>query len=198
MDDYVRRLVEALEELVSNLDEKLQELDQKKELFEKVSRFVAYINGDVHLVGRYPDQELVDDYLKKMNYNQEDYKACCYLLKNDDDNVKNLPQYNTAVGYMMDIIEFYKNLKVNLIENIQILGEECQKKRIEKKYYDMFYQDKLYVLDIREYEQFLDEHTTDISDKVNLLLFAIKKNVEKYQKEWEGLVNERRVIENIR
>ena len=183
MDDYVKRLVKALEELISNLDEKLQELDQKKELFEKVSRFVAYIDGDVHLVGRYPDQELVDDYLEKMNYQQEDYKACCYLLKNDNDNVKNLPQYNMAVGYVMDIIEFYKKLKVDLIENIQILGEECQKKKIEKKYYDMFYQDKLFVSDISEYEQFLDEHTPNIRDKVNLLLFAIKKNVEKYQEE---------------
>lgn len=187
MNDYVRRLVIMLESLIYNLEEKMRELDYKKEILEKVSRFVAYTNGDVHLVGIYADQELIMDNLANIDSDKEEYRACCYLLENDDENIQGLPQYKKAKTYINDLIEYFKKMKATLMEEIQNLEKECEKKRIENKYYEMFSKDNVYIIDIEEFENFLDEHDINIKDKAKLLLYVIKKNVEKYQEELKGI-----------
>ncbi len=187
MSDYIRRLLVLLESLIYNLDEKIRELDYKKEILEKVSRFVAYTNGDVHLVGIYADQEVIIDNLENIGSNKDEYKACCYLLKNDDGNIRGLPQYEQATAYINNLINYFKKSKADLMNEIQNLEIECKRKKIEKKYYDMLSNNNLYVTDIEEFEKFLDEHEISKDDKIQLILFAIKRNIEKYQEELRGI-----------
>lgn len=172
-----------LEPLICDLNEKLQELDYKKEKLEKVSRFIAYINNDVHLVGIYADQELIYDNLENIDSNKAEYKACCYLLENDNENIKKLPQYIEANNYILNLINYFKKCKNDLTSDIQELEKCCHNKKIEKKYYDMFSENKVFVKDTQEFEKFLDEHEIEINDKIQLLKHAINSNIKKYQEE---------------
>ena len=187
MSDSVERLLKLLEPLIVDLDDKIRELESKKEKLEKVSRFVAYINDDVHRVGVYADQDFILGNLEIINSNREEYKAYCYLLKSDDENIKKLPQYEKATQYITNMINCFKTMKVSLTEEVRNLESDCKRKSVEKKYYDLFSKERFYVSEIDEYKEFLDEHEISVDDKIQLLLLTIKKNVEKYQEELRGI-----------
>ena len=181
MNDYVKKLTDELEPLIADLDEKREELNSKKEYCERVSRFLAYTNGDVNLVGIYADQELIFNNLEKVKSTKDTYKASCYLLKSSEDSIKNLPQYKEANDYILGLINYFKNDKSELLINIQNLEKICREKEIEKKYFDIFTSTEPLVDDILEFREFLDKHVVNDEDKVNILLYTINHNVMNYK-----------------
>ena len=106
-DNSVQKLVQILETLVLDLDEKKKYLETEKEDLESVSRLLAYTKDNIEMVGIYADQELIINNLEKIGCSKEDYKACCYLLKSEDSNVKGLPQYESSYNLITDIVEFF-------------------------------------------------------------------------------------------
>ena len=181
MNDYVKKLTTNLEPLIVDLDERHTELNEKKELCERVSRFLAYTADDVNQVGIYADQELILENLDKINSNKDEYKASCYLLKSGDDSVKSLPQYKEANDYILSLINYFKMNKSELLENIQNLEKLCHEKEIEKKYYDIFVSEKPLVDDVSEFREFIDKHVVDDDEKINLLIYTINSNMEMYK-----------------
>ena len=181
MNDYVKKLTSELEPLITDLEEKHEELRTKKEYCERVSRFLAYTNGDVNLVGIYADQELIFSNLDRVNSTKEAYKASCYLLKSSDDNVKNLPQYKEANDYILGLINYFKNDKNELLTDIQNLEKICREKEIEKKYFDILTSANPLVDDVLEFREFLDKHVVNDEEKVNILLYTINNNVINYK-----------------
>ena len=186
MSDSIKRMLEMLEPQIYDLKEKEEELLEKKELFDKVSRFVAYTNGDVHLVGSYSDQDFIFESLKDIDINVDEYKASCYLIRSDEKNIQQLPQYSDSVQHLMNLISHFRNKKAGLTTDISGLEKECQRKKIEENYYNMFANDNVYVSDVNEFEEFLDSHGISDDDKKEILLLVIKKNIEEYQKELRG------------
>lgn len=181
MNDYIKKLTNDLELLIADLDEKHEELSSKKEYCERVSRFLAYTNGDVNLVGIYADQDLIINCLDKVNSTKEMYKASCYLLKSSDDSVRSLPQYKEANDYILGLINYFKNDKSDLLTDIQNLEKICREKEIEKKYYDIFTSTNPLVEDVMEFREFLDKHVVNDEEKVNILLYTIDNNVINYR-----------------
>lgn len=181
INDYVKKMTTSLEPLIADLDEKHEELNSKKDYCERVSRFLAYTNGDVNLVGIYADQELIIDKLNSISSSKENYKASCYLLKSSDDSVKNLPQYKEANDYILGLINSFKNDKNDLLIDIQNLEKICREKEIEKKYYDIFTNEKPFIEDVLEYRDFIDKHVINDEEKINLLIYTINNNVINYK-----------------
>ena len=182
MYDYVKMLTTSLEPLIVDLDERLEELKDKKEKMESVSRFLAYTNGDVNLVGVYADQNLILENLENINSNKEEYKASCYLLRSNDENVKALPQYQAANMYIVGLINYFKVEKTTLASEINELERVCEDKTLEKKYYEIFNNSCPFIENVEEFIAFLDKHTISEDEKVQLLIYAINSNMENYQK----------------
>lgn len=183
MNEYVKKLVSKLEPLIIDLDDKMIELDMKKEKLESISRFLAYVNGDVNLVGVYADQDLVMECLESINSNKEEYKASCYLLQSDDENVKDLPQYKEANLYILELINYFKEKKGQLSKEIQELEQVCEEKKLCKKYFEILNNDQPFIRDVFEFEEVLDRYATSSEEKINVLLYVINSNVINYQNE---------------
>ena len=181
MNEFVKKLTGSLEPLISDLDEKLIELKTKKEKLESISRFLAYVDGDVNLVGVYADQDLIIDNLEKINSNKEEYKASCYLLSSEDANVKSLPQYKDASLYILGLINHFKMSKSQLVTEIQELEQVCYEKELDKKYYEIFNENVPFVENVEEFRNFLDRHTMSVEEKIDLLIYTINSNVANYQ-----------------
>ena len=180
-DISIKKLVTILEPLVWDLDDQKKYLLKIKDDLEDVSRMLAYTKDDIEMVGVYADQSIILDNLDKINCSKEDYKASCYLLKSDDPSVKILPQYEDARNLIVDIIEFFKLHKAELMVEIKDLKERCQKKEIEKKYYDILSSSNPFVEDIEEFKDILNDHGLANEDKINILIGIINNNVLNYQ-----------------
>ena len=181
MNEYVKRLMEKLEPLIVDLDDKLIQLRGEKEKLERVSRFLAYVNGDVNLVGIYADQNLILENLDKINSTKNEYKASCYLLKNEDNGIKMLPQYKQANDFMLGLINYFKMNKIELSNIIQELDNICKEKSLDKKYFEIFSKENPMVNEIDEFEQFLDKHALTSDEKINLLIYVVNSNVLNYK-----------------
>ena len=180
-DNSIKKLVAVLKPLIYNLDDLKKELESEKDELESVSRFLAYTKDKMEMVGIYADQDLIINNLEKMNYTKDDYKASCYLLKSEDENVQKLPQYKRAYDLVNSIIDFFKMHKADLIVGIQELNDKCQKKSVEKKYHDILSSSNPYIEDVSEFKELLDTHDIEIEDKINILVDTIKNNMLKYE-----------------
>lgn len=180
-DDCVRNLAAILEPLIENLDDDKITLANRKNELESVSRLIAYTKDNIEMVGIYADQDLIIDNLDKLEYSKEDYKASCYLLKSEDENVKTLPQYEKAYNLISDIIEFFKLHKAELIVEIQDLTTICEKEELEKKYYDILSSSNPFVEDVDEFTKFVNEHVEDNEEIINILYSTIRSNIANYK-----------------
>ena len=182
MDKSVEKLKKVLEPLILDLDNQRENLVNKKEELESISRLLAYTNDNLEMVSVYADQDIIINNLDKLDSNKEEYKACCYLLKSENESVKNLPQYEKACEYIRNILDYFKLCKASLIVETQDLEMECREKEIEKKYYDIFSKDDLLVSDVKEFKEMLDKHDISDEDKINILVDVINGNIKEYKK----------------
>ena len=180
VENSIRKLTELLEPLIYDLDEQKNYLVERKNELENVSRMLAYTKDNLDMVGIYADQDLIINSLYKINSTKEEYKASCYLLNSENEDVKKLPQYEEAHNLISNIVESFKLYKAELIVETQEVEKKCYEKEIEKKYYDIFNNLNPFVDDVAEFNTFLDNHEISNEDKVNLLVYVLKNNVAEY------------------
>ena len=178
--DSIRNLVAILEPLFEDLEENKNLLSNCKAELENVSRLVAYTKDNIEMVGIYADQDIIINNLGNLKFSVEDYKASCYLLKNESEGVKELPQYQKAYDLISDIIEYFKLHKAELIVEIQELTGICEKKELEKKYYDMLSCPNPLIENIKEFIEFLRTHGIKDEEIVNILYSTIHDNIVNY------------------
>ncbi len=179
-DNSVGILVSILEPLIKDLDDKKKLLaDNKKEL-ESISRLIAYTKDNIETVGVYADQDIILNNLDKLHYSKEDYKASCYLLKSENEQVKKLPQYQSSRELISDIIEYFKLHKAELSVEIEELKKECKEKEIDKKYYDIFTNPNPRVDNVKEFKSLLEKEELKDKDIINILYETIKNNITSY------------------
>lgn len=183
MDNSVRKLVGLLEPLIFDLEEKKHLLIEQKNELENVSRMLAYTKDNIDMVGIYADQDLILNSLSKINSNKEEYRASCYLLNSENDDVKKLPQYEKAYDLISDIVEYFKLYKAELIVETNELEKECHEKEIAKKYYNIFSNTNPFIDDINEFNSFIDKYEISEEDKINILIYTLENNIKKYTRE---------------
>ena len=181
MDNSVKKLITMLEPLVFDLEDQKNLLENRKNELENVSRFVAYTKDDVDKVSVYADQNMIINNLSKIYCDKDTYKASCYLLQSEDESVKSLPQYKKAHELVGDIVELFKLYKSELVVETQDIKKICEKKEIEKKYYEIFKNKDPFVEEVFEFKEMLDSHNVSTDDKIALLLYTIKSNLKRYE-----------------
>jgi len=180
-DNSTKILVSFLEPLISDLDENKKNLSDRKEELESVSRLIAYTKDHIETVGVYADQDIILSNLDKLKYSQEDYKASCYLLKSENEQVRKLPQYEHAYNLISDVIEYFKLHKAELIVEIEELKNICKEKELEKKYYDIFSNPYPRVDNVKEFVELLNTHEFSKEDIVNILYETVENNIVSYR-----------------
>lgn len=180
-DNSIKKLINILEPRVWDLDDQRKYLEKEKEKLETVSRFLAYTKDNIEMVSVYADQELITSNLSKINCSNEEYKASCYLLKSEDDNIKKLPQYVKARELINNIVEYFKFYKSELIVETQDLKKKCEQKEIEKKYYDILSGSNPFINNIEEFRTLIDQYDLEDEDKINLLITIINNNILNYE-----------------
>jgi hypothetical protein len=178
--DSIRKLVAILEPLVLDLEEDKRILSDDKKELENVSRLIAYTKDNIEMVGIYADQEIITNNLDNLKVSVDDYKASCYLLKTENEQVKGLPQYKDAFNLISDIMEYFKLHKAELMVEIQELTKSCAKKEIEKKYYDLLSCPNPLIENIKEFVDFLKEHNVKDDEIINILYNTIHDNIVNY------------------
>lgn len=180
MDNSVKKLIELLEPLISDLDEKKRLLNEQRSELENVSRMLAYTKDNLDMVGIYADQELILNSLPKIDSNKEEYRASCYLLNSENEDVKKLPQYAQAHDLICDIIEYFKLYKAELIVETNELDNECYEKELAKKYYNIFSSANPFVEDVEDFNSFIDKYKISDEDKINILMYVVENNIKEY------------------
>lgn len=178
--DSIRKLVLVLEPLVEDLEENKKLLEDRKTELESVSRLIAYTKDNIEMVGIYADQEIIINNLENLKISADDYKASCYLLKSESDNVKGLPQYEKAYNLIGDIVEYFKLHKAELSVVIKELTDLCEKKEIEKKYYDILSCPNPLIEDTKEFIEFLKNHEVKDDEIIDILYNTIHDNIVNY------------------
>ena len=182
MDNSVKKLVGLLEPLIYDLDDEKRHLVERREELENVSRMLAYTKDNLDMVGIYADQNLILDSLPRINSDKEKYKASCYLLKSENEDVKKLPQYEEAYNLISDIIEYFKLYKAELIVETNDLEKTCNEKEIEKKYHNILVDPNPFISDVEEFNEFIDKHEISSEDKINILMYVLENNIKEYTK----------------
>lgn len=182
MDNSVKKILELLEPFIYDLDEKKRVLTDAKSELENVSRMLAYTKDNVETVSIYADQDLIINSLEKINSDKDEYKASCYLLNSENDEVKKLPQYEKAYNLISDIVEYFKLYKAELIVETNELEKECREKELAEKYYNIFTSPNPFVSDAKEFNDFIDKYDLKDEDKINILIYVIENNYREYAK----------------
>ena len=180
-DDSVRHLVAILEPLVEDLDDKKRLLSEKKNEQESISRLIAYTKDNYEMVGIYADQDIIINNLEKLNYSKEDYRTSCYLLKSENDSVKALPQYQEASNLISNVMEYFKKHKQELLSEIQDLSIVCEKKELEKKYYDILSCINPLIENVHEFVDFMKKHELPNEEIIKILYSTIRDNMTNYK-----------------
>ena len=180
MNNSVNLLIGVLEPLIEDLDEKKSILSEKKEILDNVNRLLDYTMDNIDMIGSYTNQDIILENLEKINTDKDEYKASCYLLKSENSNIRNLPQYKKAYNLICDVIEYFKSYKSELIVETEELEKKCNIKEIEKKYCDILKEDNPYIEDVEEFRNLLDSQSIPNENKIDVLLYVINSNKLKY------------------
>ncbi len=181
MSDFIEKLVSNLEPTIVDLDEKINELNLHSEELLHVSNLLDYINDSEKDVVNYSNQQFILDRLNDFGSDASEYNACCYLINSESENVMNLPQYIKSKEYFRNMINYFKSKKEELELVVHNLEIECDIKKVNKKYYDIFNNDVPFVEDVLEFNEFIDRQELMDEDKIKILSYVIKNNILKYK-----------------
>lgn len=180
MNDIVDRLLGLLKPTINDLDTKKEELLIKSKTLDEISEMLDYIKDDVTMMSKYKNQNLIIDNLDDIKSTEKEYKACCYLLDCEEQDIKSLPQYLEASNYIERFIHYFKKRKEELMLQVSELKDICDNKELNKKYYEILSNDNSMVNDVTEFRKFLDNQQLYDEEKVDLLVYILKKNVNSY------------------
>lgn len=181
MCDFVKRFLACLEPIIVDLDDRKDELAKIKNELDSVNDFLKYVDGDVKKIGKYHNQEFIHQNLTSVDSEVSDYKAMVYLIDTDNTSIQKIPQYQIAIEYMEKIIESLTASSSELTKIYLSLDDEYSYKIKAKKYYDLFQNEDVYVLDYSEFVEFFLTLSLTEEDKIDILSYTVKMNVEYYR-----------------
>ena len=186
MNDFVERLISLLEPTIVDLDSKLDELSNNKNLLEKINAFLNFVDTDIKKIGLYENQQLIINDLTNLGSNENEYKASCYLLNSENDNVKNLPQYHKAYEFIEKIINYFKLRQDEISIKVNDLEKECHEKEVNKKYLKILESANPFIDDVEEFALFIKDKQVIDEDKIKIMNYIIQNNVKEYKERVKG------------
>ena len=174
-----------IEPNIEDIDKVHNFLDKDNIEYLELSKLMDYIKDDSKKIIEYSNQDFIDNYLEDNSLDNKSYEAIKYLVSNE--SVKDLPQYGKAIQSLDSLLDFFKERKNKVSERIDALTYSYMDKYISKKYYDMFNNNDVFILDPMEFINFINRLEIEETVKVKIIDKAIRCNINHY---YENDVNE--------
>ena len=175
---------------IEDIDKVKLFLDQSNQEYDELTDLITYCDNDEKKIITYHNQDIIYSYLNMIGVSENTYNAIKYLVANDNPNIKEMPQYVKAIKNLNTIFGSIDDRRKDISERVDILSYSYTDKYIAKKYYDMFANDNIYVVDPLEFTNFIKRLDIDNNLRIDILKTTINKNINHYYNNDENKITE--------
>ena len=127
VNNSLAKLLAYIEPKIANIGENRVEIKSLSEVLKTITEIVELGKKSYLEILDYYDQDFIIRCLKIYNETNDDliskYKSCKYLLENQDNNMKELPQYQDAIKYMDFLINYLNELWQKVTEEYNLKSD---------------------------------------------------------------------------
>lgn len=188
---YVDEMLSYLEPIIKDIDSAKNILDTLIYENNSILSFLSCVDNDPANIEKFSNQQFIINNLEHVASNEQEYKANLYLVKSNNDSIKNLPQFQNAFNYFNNIINHFNRRADELKIEVVDMERTYEYKTICKKYYNIF-RYKKQIEDVDEFIEFLRKFDSiSLEDKTGLVLYLLNSNLE-YYKTNSGIKSEKK------
>ena len=184
IDNSLDKLLEEVEPKIRNIEENRIEELSLKDVYETIQTLVELGGQSYNEIFDFYDQDFIFKAIKIGNSNANDlidkYKSAKYLLKNDNQSFKELPQFKESVDFMEALYKYLYGLNEKIKLDYESKSENLKIQELLNKYYNLLNRDNIFIKDIEEFLTFLDLNKLSIEERINILIFINKCNLKTY------------------
>ena len=186
IDDSLKKLLEEIEPKVRNIEDKRVELKALSEVYKTMQELIDASNNSYNELFNFYDQDFIIRSIKIGNENHKElikkYESAKYLLKNNDEYLQQLPQYQESLNYMDSLYQYlfglFENIKIDYVSK----SENLEIQELLNKYYRILTRDTIFIENVEEFFEFIELCKLDDEDKYNIYKFISKVNIKQYIK----------------
>ena len=184
MNDSLVKLLAYIEPKILDIQDKRKELLDLESSYKVLKEIIDLGENSYQDIINFYDQNFILNCIKTSNdtylNNLDLYKSSKYLLKSNNQNLLELPQYKEAINYIEKLFTYLIELYNLTKKKYEDLKEELEQLEILNKYYLIFSKNNIEINDIDEFLLFLQLVDIPLSDKLNVLIKVVKFNVRTY------------------
>lgn len=184
MNDSLAKLLECLESKIQDIHENRIELKSLSEVYETIKEIVDLGENSYLDILDYYDQEFIIKAIKISGHDAKkyvnNYIKTRYLLKNQNEYLKDLPQYKEAIIFMEKLFKYLYGLYQNIKLEYETKEQNLKIQELFNKYYILLRKNNIFIEDIQEFLTFLDLSNIENKDKLNILILITKNNTRNY------------------
>ncbi len=184
MNNSLAKLLAYIEPKIANIGENRVEIKSLSEVLKTITEIVELGKKSYLEILDYYDQDFIIRCLKIYNETNDDliskYKSCKYLLENQDNNMKELPQYQDAIKYMDFLINYLNELWQKVTEEYNLKSDNLKNQELLNKYYLILKSDNVFIKDALEFIDFLNKVEFTLEERYEILLYVNRCNIKNY------------------
>ena len=184
MNDSLVKLLAYIEPKILDIQDKRKELLDLESSYKVLKEIIDLGENSYHDIINFYDQNFILNCIKTSNdtylNNLDLYKSSKYLLKSNNQDLLELPQYKEAINYIEKLFTYLIELYNLTKKKYEDLKEELEQLEILNKYYLIFSKNNIEINDIDEFLLFLQLVDISLNDKLNVLIQVVKFNVRTY------------------
>ena len=184
MNNSLAKLLAYIEPKIANIGENRVEIKSLSEVLKTITEIVELGKKSYLEILDYYDQDFIIRCLKIYNEANDDliskYKSCKYLLENQDNNMKELPQYQDAIKYMDFLINYLNELWQKVTEEYNLKSDNLKNQELLNKYYLILKSDNVFIKDALEFIDFLNKVEFTLEERYEILLYVNRCNIKNY------------------
>lgn len=184
MNDSLVKLLAYIEPKILDIQDKRKELLDLELSYKVLKEIIDLGENSYHDIINFYDQNFILNCIKTSNdtylNNLDLYKSSKYLLKSNNQDLLELPQYKEAINYIEKLFTYLIELYNLTKKKYEDLKEELEQLEILNKYYLIFSKNNIEINDIDEFLLFLQLVDISLNDKLNVLIQVVKFNVRTY------------------
>ena len=168
-----------------NIHDNRIEVKALKSVYDSIKELIELGKNSYLDILEYYDQDFIVKAIKIKSSNVENnwiskYETSKYLLKNQNSNLKDLPQYKEAIQFMETLFTYLCNLYQEISLEYESKNDKLQQQELFNKYYILFRKNNIFITDIWEFLTFLDLTKISLEEKLDILIFVNKCNIKNY------------------
>ncbi len=189
MNNSLAKLLECIEPKIADIHANRIEMKSLGEVVETLKELVELGKKSYLEILNYYDQDFIirtiKIYGKKTKSLIARYKTTRYLLKGQNSDMKDMPQYKDALAFMDNFYTYLTNLTKKITYEYEIKKSRLEHQEMYNKYYLLLKKESIFITEADEFLKLLDWLKLSASDKLDILIYINKCNIKNYNKKSE-------------